>query len=130
MADRDELRIPVAALEDFVTRIFAAAGCDAEEAARVSRYLVAANLTGHDSHGVVRVPRYVGMLRDGGVVAGRVVEVVSENGAMAVVDGRMGLGQTVAPQAVEIGIAKALAGGCAVVALRNAGHIGRVGDWA
>ena len=130
MADRDELRIPVAALEDFVTRIFAAAGCEAEEASRVSRYLVAANLTGHDSHGVVRVPRYVGMLRDGGVVAGRVVEVVSENGAMAVVDGRMGLGQTVAPQAVEIGIAKALAGGCAVVALRNAGHIGRVGDWA
>ena len=130
MADKDELRIPVAALEDFVTRIFAAAGCDAEESSRVARYLVAANLTGHDSHGVVRVPRYVGMLRDGGVVAGRVVEVVSENGAMAVVDGRMGLGQTVAPQAVGIGIAKALAGGCAVIALRNAGHIGRVGDWA
>jgi uncharacterized oxidoreductase len=130
MAETDTLRIPVATLEPFVARIFAAAGCSDAEASRVARYLVAANLTGHDSHGVVRVPRYVEMLGNGGVIADRTVETVFENGAMAVVDGRMGLGQTVAPQAVEIGVAKALAGGAAVIALRNAGHIGRVGDWA
>lgn len=130
MAEADMLRIPVATLEPFVARIFVAAGCSETEAARVAHYLVAANLTGHDSHGVVRVPRYVEMLGNGGVIADRAVEIVFENGAMAVVDGRMGLGQTVAPQAVEIGVAKALAGGAAVIALRNAGHIGRVGDWA
>jgi hydroxycarboxylate dehydrogenase B len=58
------------------------------------------------------------------------VKIVFENDSMAVIDGCMGLGQTVTPQAVEIGIAKALASGVAVVALRNAGHIGRVGDWS
>ena len=42
-----------------VAAIFTAAGCDAEEGARIGRYLVEANLTGHDSHGVIRVPRYV-----------------------------------------------------------------------
>jgi uncharacterized oxidoreductase len=130
MAETDTKRIPVATLEGFVARIFLAAGCPPDEAARVARYLVAANLAGHDSHGVVRVPRYVEMLATGGVFAGRTAEIVFENDAMAVVDGRMGLGQTVAPQAVEIGVAKARAGGAAVVALRNAGHIGRVGDWA
>jgi len=124
------MRVPVAALQEFVTRIFAAAGCPDAEAARVARYLIEANLTGHDSHGVVRVPRYVAGLREGGVIADRSVAVVFETDAMAVVDGQMGLGQTVAPQAVELGIGKALKGGAAVVALRNAGHIGRVGDWA
>lgn len=130
MAETDMQRIPVATLEPFVARIFLAAGCPSDEAARVARYLVAANLAGHDSHGVVRVPRYVEMLGAGAVFAGRTAEIAFENDAMAVVDGRMGLGQTVAPQAVEIGVAKARAGGAAVVALRNAGHIGRVGDWA
>jgi uncharacterized oxidoreductase len=130
MADNDYMRIPVATLDAFVTRIFVAAGCADEEAARVSHYLIQANLTGHDSHGVVRVPRYVDMLRDGGVFAGRAARIVFENDSMAVVDGCMGLGQTVTPQAVEIGIAKALASGVAVVALRNAGHIGRCGDWS
>jgi hydroxycarboxylate dehydrogenase B len=47
-----------------------------------------------------------------------------------VLDGCYGFGQTVAPQAVEVGIKKALAMGLAAVGLRNAGHIGRVGDWA
>src|SRR5258708_10401353 len=49
---------------------------------------------------------------------------------MAVVEGRFGYGQTVAPQAVRIGIDKCKKAGLAAVALRNAGHIGRVGDWA
>jgi uncharacterized oxidoreductase len=47
-----------------------------------------------------------------------------------VLDGNYGLGQTVGPQAVDLGIAKAKAAGLAVVALRNAGHVGRIGDWA
>ena len=50
--------------------------------------------------------------------------------SLAVVDGKFGYGQTVAPQAVRIGIEKCKKAGLAAVALRNAGHIGRVGDWA
>ena len=50
--------------------------------------------------------------------------------SLAVVDGKFGYGQTVTPQAVRIGIEKCKKAGLAAVALRNAGHIGRVGDWA
>ena len=39
--------------------------CSAAEGERIGKYLVGANLTGHDSHGVVRVPRYVQWKRDG-----------------------------------------------------------------
>lgn len=129
-AETDTFRVPVATLTTFVTSIFAACRCSAAESERVARYLVAANLTGHDSHGVVRVPRYVDLIQEGAVVRDQTVAVPFENDSMAVVDGRLGLGQTVGPQAVAIGIGKAKASGVAVVALRNAGHIGRVGDWA
>ena len=117
-------------LEHLIGEIFTAAGCSRAEAERIARYLVAANLAGHDSHGVVRVPRYVEMKKDGRVVADQTVDVTVDTPVLAVVDGKFGFGQSVAPQAVEIGIAKCKAMGLAAVSLRNSGHIGRVGDWA
>ncbi len=50
--------IKAKALEAFVADIFTSAGCSTEEGGRIGRHLVSANLSGHDSHGVVRVPRY------------------------------------------------------------------------
>jgi hydroxycarboxylate dehydrogenase B len=117
-------------LQGLVGDIFSAAGCSRGEAERIARYLVAANLAGHDSHGVVRVPRYVQMKQDGRVVADQTIEITVDTPVLAVIDGRFGFGQSVAPQAVEIGIAKCRAMGLSAVSLRNSGHVGRVGDWA
>jgi hydroxycarboxylate dehydrogenase B len=124
------ISIEAEALRDLVRDIFVANGCSDAEAQRVGKYLVDANLCGHDSHGVVRVPRYVKMQRDGLIQADQTVEVIVDTPVLAIVDARHGFGQTAAPQAVEIGIAKCRASGLAAVGLRNAGHIGRVGDWA
>lgn len=129
MAELPTHVIAVAALQDFVAKIFAAAGTSAEEGARIAHHLIGANLTGHDSHGVIRVPRYVQNLRDGDVFAGATISIVTEGPTHAVIDGNTGFGQTVGPQAVDYGIAKAQAAGMAIIALRNAGHIGRIGDW-
>lgn len=117
-------------LLSLVTAIFTAAGCSAEEAARIADFLVGANLTGHDSHGVARVGRYVEWLRAGEVEAGQTIEVVSRSGSLAAVDGRYGFGATVGRQAVELGIGIAREHGSAIVALRHAGHLGRIGQWA
>ena len=122
--------IPADELNALVRRIFAAAGCPADEAARIGTYLVSANLAGHDSHGVVRVPRYVQVLKLGQVRAGQSLTIVTEQPNLALVDGNFGFGQTIAPLAVDLGIAKARASGVAVIGLRNSGHIGRIGDWA
>jgi uncharacterized oxidoreductase len=122
--------IQVANLIDFVAEIFSRAKSSAEEAKRVATYLTTANLTGHDSHGVIRVPLYVGWQQKGLVVPDQIAEVVVDTPSVAVVDGKFGYGQTVTPQAVRIGIEKCRKAGLAAVALRNAGHIGRVGDWA
>lgn len=117
-------------LMDLGQRIFAAAGCSAEEAARVSRKLVESNLVGHDSHGVIRIPSYVQWLADGKVLAGQSIEVITSDASVLVVDGKFGLGQTVGEQAIELGVQRAQQHGVAIVALRNAGHLGRIGDWA
>ena len=122
--------IKAKALEAFVADIFAAAGCSTEEGGRIGRYLVSANLSGHDSHGVVRVPRYAVQKKNGTVVADVTVDIVVDTPVIAVVDGKYGFGQTVTPQAVRIGIDKARKNGLSAVTLRNAGHVGRVGDWA
>jgi len=117
-------------LIDFVADVFLHAESSPEEAKRIAAYLTTANLTGHDSHGVIRVPVYIRWKKMGSVVPNQTAEVVVDTPSLAVVDGKFGYGQTVAPHAVRIGIEKCRNSGVAVVALRNAGHIGRVGDWA
>src|SRR6478609_854272 len=122
--------IQVPNLINFVADIFSHAESLPEEARRVATYLTTANLTGHDSHGVIRVPVYMRWKKMGSVVPKPTAEKVVDTPSLAVVDGKFGYGQTVTPQAVRIGIEKCKKAGLAAVALRNAGHIGRVGDWA
>jgi uncharacterized oxidoreductase len=117
-------------LERLVSGIFAAAGCGAAEHERIARYLVEANLVGHDSHGVIRVPSYIDWLRSGKVIANQSLKIVFENDVLAVVDGEFGFGQVMGEEATKLLIAKASRHGVAVVALRNSGHLGRIGDWA
>ena len=91
-------------LEQLVGRIFAAGGCGPSEHNRIAHYLVGANLVGHDSHGVIRAPAYIDWLRAGKVVANQELEIVFENDAIAVVDGRFGFGQVMGEEAMKLGI--------------------------
>jgi uncharacterized oxidoreductase len=122
--------LQVQKLIDFVADVFAHAGSSAEEARRIATYLTTANLTGHDSHGVIRVPVYIRWQKSGAVKPDQTVDLVVDTPSLAVIDGKFGYGQTVGPQAVQIGVDKCKAIGLAAVALRNSGHIGRIGDWA
>ncbi|GJE47495.1 Hydroxycarboxylate dehydrogenase B [Methylobacterium tardum] len=124
------MRISADRLSAYVRDIFVREGCAEAEAERIGRFLVAANLTGHDSHGVVRVTRYVEWLRSGEVEAGRTPEIITDAPSFALLDAQYGFGQTAGPFATDLGIAKAKETGVAIVALRHAGHLGRIGEWA
>jgi len=117
-------------LIDFIADIFAHADSSPEEARRIATYLTTANLTGHDSHGVIRVPVYIRWKTMGSIVPNQTAEIVVDTPSLVVVDGKFGYGQTVTPQAVRIGIERCKKSGLAALALRNSGHLGRVGDWA
>src|ERR1700709_1301949 len=122
--------VQVQNLINFVAEVFAHSDSSPEEARRIATYLTTANLTGHDSHGVIRVPVYIRWKKMGSVVPDQTVDILVDTPSLAVIDGKFGYGQTVTPQAVRIGIDKCKTSGLAAVALRTAGHIGRVGDWA
>src|ERR1700760_3167052 len=122
--------IKVENLIDFVADVFAHADSSAEEARRIATYLTTANLTGHDSHGVIRVPVYIRWKKMGSIVPDQTVEVVVDTPSLVVVNGKFGYGQTVTPQAVRLGIEKCKKAGVTALALRNSAHLGRVGDWA
>ena len=130
MAGYTPVMVPAPRLELLVRNIFIGTGCSTEEAANCAQHLVGANLTGHDSHGVARVPRYVDWIQQGFVKPGRDVSIVTDGGAFALLDADWGLGQTVARQATELGIARAKQHGAAIIALRNASHVGRIGHYA
>jgi uncharacterized oxidoreductase len=123
------VRIEPATLERLATAIFSAAGCHAAEAGRIASHLVEANLAGHDSHGVIRVSAYIDWLRQGAVLPNRSMRIVHETGTLAVVDGEQGFGQSIGIEATALGVEKAKQEGIAVVALRNSGHLGRIGAW-
>jgi uncharacterized oxidoreductase len=122
--------IAAAPLRDLVRTIFERAGSDPAEADAVADHLIEANLMGHDSHGVIRVAPYIELLRSGKWSANRHIEIVTDAGAVVVVDGGQGLGQVIAKEAIELGIQRARAHGVAVVGVRNSGHMGRIGAWA
>ena len=117
-------------LRPFIARIFEKAGSERPEAELIAKRLVSSNLAGHDSHGVVRVSAYIGWLKEGKVSPNTHVRVISESDAFAVLDGQSGYGQVIGTEAMDIGIAKARKAGVALIGLRHAHHIGRIGDWA
>ncbi|SHH38891.1 malate/lactate/ureidoglycolate dehydrogenase [Pollutimonas bauzanensis] len=125
-----DLLVNAEALRDFVRRLWTAAGSSATEAGLVADHLVMANLTGHDSHGVGMIPRYVRSLHDGVLKLNQHAVVVRDAGAVLTIDGACGLGQVVAYEAIDHGIERAKKIGICAVGLRNAHHIGRIGHWA
>src|SRR6516162_7666670 len=84
---------PAATLEALARVIFQAAGVPTSDAAVVARSLVDANLCGHDSHGVMRVPQYVEFLKKGTYKPGVPLTVLSETPAVIAADAHWGLGQ-------------------------------------
>lgn len=114
----------------FLCAVYQGAGSNEAEARCIASRLVDSNLKGHDSHGVIRTRRYVEWARDGVQVPNRTIEILSDTGTIAIIDGHYGFGQSIGEQAVDVGVARAITHGVAVTALRHSGHLGRAGDWS
>jgi len=117
-------------LKAAIEAIVAAGGSEPREADLVAANLVEANLTGHDSHGVGMIPRYVESLLEGGLAANQHPEVVLDTGALLRLDGRRGYGQVIGREALALGIERARRHGVCAVTLASAHHLGRIGHFA
>jgi len=125
-----EIRVRVKDAIELITEIFQAKECSDYEAKTIAERLCGSNLKGHDSHGIVRVPRYVEWMERDWVFPNIETELIIDAGALACLDAKQGFGQVAGERAVDEGIARAKKHGVSVVGLKNSGHLGRIGDWA
>ena len=125
-----EIRVKVKDAIELITEIFQAKACSDDEAKTIAERLCGSNLKGHDSHGIVRVPRYVEWMERDWVFPNIESELVIDAGALACLDAKQGFGQVAGERAVDEGITRAKKHGVSVVGLKNSGHLGRIGDWA
>jgi hydroxycarboxylate dehydrogenase B len=122
--------IPAEQLRQRVANILQKAGSQEAEAAQVAANLVMANLSGHDSHGVGMVPRYVDAILEGGLQPNTGVKVLIDTGPLLNLDGQRGFGQITGVQAMQMGIERAKQHGVCTVALSRSHHLGRIGHFA
>ncbi len=118
---------PAEVLLELSAALIEAMGSPGEDALIVGRHLVEAQLAGHDSHGLIRLPQYHAHVLEGKVKPGARVEIIRETPTTALLDGHYTWGQVTAMQAIELGISKAEENGIAALSLRNCYHVGRVG---
>lgn len=122
--------VPAGDLIEFTARVLEAVGVPHADARLVAVSLVGSNLRGHDSHGVMRLPQYVGFVERGEYTPGADLVVERDGPALLVCDGQWGFGQVQTSRLLALLAPKARAAGVAVGAGRRFGHIGRLGEYA
>jgi LDH2 family malate/lactate/ureidoglycolate dehydrogenase len=121
--------IHVDPLVDLVSNIFQATGAKAKTADIVAKSLVASDLAGHESHGVVRVQQYLMQIERGDINPKAAPAIVRDRGAVFNVDARDSFGQLSANYTMEEAIRRAKEYGLSAAGLFHSGHVGRLGEW-
>ncbi len=111
-------------LLDFASKAYQSAGMPPADARIVADTLVQADLWGHQSHGVLRLPWYLARLKAGVCNAAAKPKHIVDGGAVAVIDGGDAMGQVLMVHAMNDAIARAKKHGIAAVALRHSNHFG------
>jgi LDH2 family malate/lactate/ureidoglycolate dehydrogenase len=125
----DKVVLDPVQLTEFGARVLASYDVPREDAELVADSLVTADLWGHPSHGMLRLPWYTARLESGVMRARTEPRTVSDLGAVTVLDGQDGVGQVVVDLACRDAVARAARHGVGVVAVRNSNHFGTAAYW-
>jgi len=129
MTEQPASIVDTAALIDLGRRILCSLGVPDPDARLVSDSLVTADLWGHASHGMLRLPWYCARLRSGAMRPVTELATLVDTGALTVVDGQDGVGQIVTDRACQEATRRARSHGVGVVAVRNSNHFGTAAYW-
>ena len=119
-----DVRISASVLLERVTAIFVRCGMSDSDAALLADSLVAADVRGVHSHGVMRVPDYVRKLTREGVNPRGRPRIVRQKSAALVVDGDNAMGQIACEFAMREAVARAAGAGVCIAAIRGSNHCG------
>jgi len=116
-------------LSSFAISLLSAGGATEEEAAVIGPSLATANLRGYSSHGVMRIPFYLDMLKQGDIKSGVELDVISDTPSSLATDANWGFGRLQAGRLLSKLVDKAKSHGVAVGTIRNCAHAGRLGEY-
>jgi hydroxycarboxylate dehydrogenase B len=122
-------RIHYESLRDLADRLFRAGGMPERDSQLLAELLAKADLRGYTGHGTCRVAPYLAWIKDGTTQIAEPPAVLRESKTTSVVDAKHYIGQVAAYDAMKLAIAKAKEHGTGTVALRRAGHVGRLADY-
>jgi LDH2 family malate/lactate/ureidoglycolate dehydrogenase len=122
-------KIAAERLQKIGAALLVGAGASREEAGTVARGCVAANLAGHDSHGIILIPTYVERIKVGHIVPGAPFKIVQESPTTTVIDGHWGFGFVVNEKAMRLTIEKAKSANVAAATVFRQSHVGRLGAY-
>jgi LDH2 family malate/lactate/ureidoglycolate dehydrogenase len=111
-------------LRTFGARVLETLGVPSADAALVADSLVQADLWGHASHGMLRLPWYAARLRSGAMTAATAPAVLADTGPLVLLDGRDGIGQVLTERARVLAVERAKAHGIGAVGVRDSNHFG------
>ena len=117
-------------LTETCLNVFEKLNISTAEAEVVTKSMVDANRVGHDSHGVIHLPKYVRELEEGLIQPDAPTETLHESASIAVLDGNWGFGPVIATRAVELAIQKAKQTDISSVAVSRCNEVGRLGGYA
>jgi len=129
MADAN-LTISSTVLSNYVSEIFFKAGCSREDADTMANCLVQTNLWGIDSHGVLRVAKYLDRLQSGGMNATPNIQTIRSDASLEVLDADNGSGYIAARAAMKRAIEIARSANIAAVGIINSNHCGATSLYA
>jgi LDH2 family malate/lactate/ureidoglycolate dehydrogenase len=122
-------KIAAERLQKIGAALLVGAGASRDEADTVARGCVAANLAGHDSHGIILIPTYVERIKIGHIVPGAPFKIVQESPTTTVIDGHWGFGFVVNEKAMRLTIEKAKSANVAAATVFRQSHVGRLGAY-
>jgi LDH2 family malate/lactate/ureidoglycolate dehydrogenase len=122
--------IPIDDLRTFTVDLLQNVGVPAAAARSVAGGLIAADVEGQPSHGLMLLTMYLDRIAGGSVSASGKGRIMSDSGGSIVIDAENTLGQVTSERAVALAIERARQHGIAAVAVRNAFHFGAAGRWA
>jgi ureidoglycolate dehydrogenase (NAD+) len=126
----DRIVIQADVLRGFARGVFERAGLVAKQAAETADVLVWADLRGHPSHGVIRIPTYCGWVASGQINVKANPTIVLKKGAVVRIDGQGTVGPAAMIAAADAAIAQAREHAVAWVLVQNHTHAGAIGYYA
>lgn len=117
-------------LLSYTTELFMAMGCNKQHAQVVADVLIAAELRGIPSHGLMRVKDYYQMVAAGRINVKPEISIVHQTPSTATIDGGNALGPIAAKESMMLAIEKARVAGSGWVATRNSNHFGIAGFYS